>query len=184
VVVIAGAIVLALALGGGDDDPEPKADDKDQPTANCDPCLEGEGYEYELPDGWQDITDQVLADNSNQPTLDTASAWGASVEEGRANVIVEVSSWAFADLDEAASILSDNLSSLGTVEDIEARTIDGEDAAGVLLTRTNENGIEVEQTAYIMRNGDDAVVITASNKSDDDGPDDAYEAIYDSWSWE
>ena len=35
-----------------------------------------------------------------------------------------------------------------------------------------------------MKNGDDAVVITASNKADDDGPADAYEEIYDSWSWE
>ncbi len=54
----------------------------------------------------------------------------------------------------------------------------------MLLTRTNDSGIEVEQTAYIVKNGEDAVVITASNKSDDDGPADAYEKIYDSWSWE
>ena len=182
VVVVAIAVVLALVTSG--DDPEEKADDDGNNTQTCDPCLEGEGYEYELPEGWQNITDQVLEQNPGQPTLDTASAWGESVEAGRANVIIEVSSWTYNDLDDAVGVLSDNLASLsGDIEDLEDRTIDGEDAKGVLLTRTNDSGVEVEQTAYIVKNGEDAVVITASNKSDDDGPADAYEKIYDSWSW-
>jgi hypothetical protein len=184
IAVIAAAVVLALVTSG-DDDPEEKADDDGGNSETCDPCLEGEGYQYQLPDGWQDITDQVLEDNPGQPTLDTASAWGESVEAGRANVIIEVSSWTYTDLDDAVGVLSDNLSTLGgEVEDIDNRTIDGEDAAGVLLTRTNDSGVEVEQTAYIVKNGEDAVVITASNKADDDGPADAYEKIYDSWAWE
>ena len=62
--------------------------------------------------------------------------------------------------------------------------IDGEEAAGVLLTRDNDAGISVEQRAYIVRNGDDAVVITSSHKAGDEGPLDKYEEIYDSWSWE
>jgi hypothetical protein len=182
VVVVALAVVLALVTTG--DDPEEKADDDGTTTQTCDPCLEGDGYQYELPEGWQNITDQVLEDNPGQPTLDTASAWGESVEAGRANVIIEVSSWTYNDLDDAANVLSNNLSSLGgEIEEIEDRTIDGQQAKGVLLTRTNDSGVEVEQTAYIVKNGDDAVVITASNKSDDDGPADAYEKIYDSWSW-
>ncbi len=182
VVVVALAVVLALVTSG--DDPEEKADDDGTTTQTCDPCLEGDGYQYELPEGWQNITDQVLEDNPGQPTLDTASAWGESVEAGRANVIIEVSSWTYNDLDDAVSVLSNNLSSLGgEIEDIDDRTIDGEQAKGVLLTRTNDSGVEVEQTAYIVKNGDDAVVITASNKSDDDGPADAYEKIFDSWSW-
>lgn len=184
-VIVAVVLVVVLSSGGDDDD---KAGDKggggDEQTTTCDPCLEGEGYEYQLPDGWNDITDQVLEDNPGQPTLDTASAWGESVEAGRANVIVEVSSWAYDDLDEAQSILKSNLENLGgDVSDLENRSIDGEEAAGVLLVRTNEAGIEVEQRAYIVRNGDDAVVITASNQSDDDGPLDRYDEIYDSWSW-
>ncbi|HET9420049.1 MAG TPA: hypothetical protein VFO49_02855 [Nocardioides sp.] len=183
VVVVALAVVLALVTSG--DDPEEKSDDNGDTTQTCDPCLEGEGYQYELPEGWNDITDQVLEDNPGQPTLDTASAWGDSVEAGRANVIIEVSSWTYNDLEDAVGILSDNLSNLGgEIEDLDDRTIDGEQAKGVLLTRTNDSGVEVEQTAYIVKNGDDAVVITASNKSDDDGPADAYEKIYDSWSWE
>ena len=184
IAVIAAAVILALVTSG--DDPEEKADDDNGgDTQTCDPCLEGEGYQYELPEGWQNITDKVLEDNPGQPTLDTASAWGESVEAGRANVIIEVSSWTYNDLDDAVSVLSDNLSNLGgEVEDIDNRMIDGEEAAGVLLTRTNDSGVEVEQTAYIVKNGEDAVVITASNKADDDGPADAYENIYDSWSWE
>ena len=105
--MVAVAVVLALVAPCGD---RPRASD-DRPTTTaatsqtCDPCLEGEGYQYELPEGWNDITDQVLEDNPGQPTLDTASAWGDSVEAGRANVIIEVSSWTYNDLDDAVGIL-------------------------------------------------------------------------------
>jgi hypothetical protein len=189
VAVVAGAIVLALVLGDddGDNGGNTASDDQSEQVTGCqgEGCIEGDGYTYELPDAWQDITDQVLKDNPGQPTLDTASAWGKSVEEGRANVIVEVSSWIYTDLGDAEDVLTSNLETLGgTVEDIEDRTIDGEPAAGVLLSRANEQGVDVEQTAYIIRVGDDAVVITASNKAGDDKPQDAYEEIYDSWSWE
>ena len=192
VVVVAGAIILALVLGGDDGDKTPSSSDT-TPTETDDTgggggtagLIAGEGYTYEIPEGWQDITDQVLKDNPGQPTLDTASAWGKSVAEGRANVIVEVSSWTYTDLGDAEDVLTSNLETLGgSVEDIEDRTIDGEPAAGVLLSRANESGVDVEQTAYIIRVGDDAVVITASNKAGDDKPQAAYEEIYDSWSWE
>ena len=190
---IAGVAVATLAIvlvivapwedsnNGGND--EATDGGGDPPT--CEVCLEGEGYQYQLPDGWKEITDQVLEDNPGQPTLDTASAWGKSVEEGRANVITEVSSWSYDDLDDALLVLKTNLGSLGgTIEELEHRTIDGEEAAGVILTRNNDAGISVEQRAYIVRNGDDAVVITSSHKAGDDGPLDRYEEIYDSWSWE
>jgi hypothetical protein len=190
VAVVAGAIVLALVLGGDDGDNHPASSDTPTETGGSESpsgegLISGDGYTYEIPEGWTDITDQVLKDNPGQPTLDTASAWGKSVAAGRANVIVEVSSWTYTDLGDAEDVLSSNLETLGgTVEDIEDRTIDGEPAAGVLLSRANESGVDVEQTAYIVHVGDDAVVITASNKADDDGPQDAYEEIYDSWSWE
>jgi hypothetical protein len=83
------------------------------------------------------------------------------------------------------AVLRTNLATLGgDIEDLENRTIDGEEAAGVILTRDNDAGIQVEQRAYIVRNGDDAVVITSSHQAGDDGPLDRYEQIYDSWSWE
>ena len=190
---IAGVAVATLAIvlvivapwedssNGGNDD----ATDGGGDPPTCESCLEGEGYQYELPDGWNEITDQVLEDNPAQTTIDTASAWGDSVEEGRANVITEVASWSYDNLDDALLVLKTNLGTLGgTLEELEDRTIDGEEAAGVILTRNNDAGISIEQRAYIVKNGDDAVVITTSHKADDDGPLDKYEEIYDSWSWE
>lgn len=185
IAVITLAVVLAVVAPWEDSEDSADDDTSETTTETCDPCLEGEGYQYELPDGWTEITDQVVADNPGQPTLDTASAWGDSVEGGRANVITEVSAWTYDSLDDALEVLRTNLSALGgSIEDLENRSIDGEEAAGVLLTRDNEAGITVEQRAYIVRNGDDAVVITASHKADDDSPLDKYEEIYDSWSWE
>jgi len=187
IVAVTVAIVLALVTSG--DDPEEQADDNsDSGTESCegDRCLQGDGYSYQMPEGWTDVSEEVKEGNDPATAnLDTASAWGRSIAEGRANVIVEVSSWTYSDLDDARSVLSGNLSTLGgTVEDIENRTIDGEEAAGVLLVRDNEAGIEVAQTAYIVKNGDDAVVITASHQSNDDKPEELYEEIYDSWAWE
>ncbi len=187
VVVIAAAIVLAVVAPWEDskDGGEARDPGSSATPAACDPCLEGEGYEYQLPDGWKDITDQVLADNPAQTTIDKASAWGDSVAAGRANMITEVSSWTYDDLDDALSVLKTNLGTLGgTLEDLDDRTIGGKEAAGVLLTRDNDGGVSVEQRAYIVQNGDDAVVITATHKAGDDGPLDRYEEIYDSWSWE
>ena len=37
---------------------------------------------------------------------------------------------------------------------------------------------------FVELSDDDAVVITATNRSGDDKPLDRYEEIYDSWSWE
>ncbi len=181
------AIVLVIVAPWQDSDNSGNDDATDgggDPPA-CEPCLEGEGYQYQLPDGWSEITDQVLDDNPDQSTIDTASAWGDSVAEGRANVITEVSSWSYDDLDDALLVLKTNLGTLGgTLEELETRTIAGVEAAGLILIRDNDAGISVEQRAYIVKNGDDAVVITSSHKADDDGPLEKYEEIYDSWSWE
>jgi hypothetical protein len=187
VVVIGGGIALALVLGNGDSDGD---DDNDSggggTTEACsENCIEGDGYSYALPEGWNDITDQVLEDNPEGGTLDTASAWGDSVAAGRANVIVEVNSWVYEDLTEAKEQLSNNLSNLGgEITDLDNRTIAGEDAEGVLLARSNDAGVDVEQRAYILHIDDNAVVITATHQAGDDAPLDQYEKIYDSWAWE
>jgi hypothetical protein len=195
--LVAGAVALAVAIvlvvvapWDGDDD---KAEDNagtggnGETAGDCDPCVEGDGYSYQLPEGWTDVTDTIPDSGSGAAVLDTASALGGTIEQSRANVIVEISAWVYTDLDEAKETFKTNLeSSLSspTSEEIEGRSIDGEEAVGLRVTSTNENGIEVEQTAYLMRRDDDAIVIYASNEVGDEGPQDAYEGVYDSWSWE
>ncbi len=156
-------------------------------ATECDPCVEGDGYTYQLPDGWTDVSDTIPDSGSGAAVLDTASALGSAIEQSRANVIVEISAWVYTDLDEAKETFMTNLESSLTdpvSEEIEGRSIDGEEAVGLRVTSTNDNDVEVEQTAYLMKRDDDAIVIYASNEVGDEGPKDAYETVYDSWSWE
>ena len=190
VLVIGGGVALALVLANGDSD-----DDGDNggnggggTTEACtENCIEGDGYSYALPEGWSDVSGSFDATEAAGATLDTASAWGESIETSRANVIVEISFWTYSDLEDARDRLTQNLEQSLTEpssEEIDGRTFDGEEATGLRITSTNESGIEVEQTAYLMNRDDDAVVIYASNEVGDDAVHDSYEEIYDSWAWE
>lgn len=187
--VVVGVVVIVVLASGDDGDNEADkgggGNGGETPTA-CDPCVEGNGYQYQLPDGWSEVTD-TLPDDSSGAVLDTAVALGKSIETGRANVIVEISDWVYSDLDEAKERFTSNLQlSLNdpTSEEIDGRTFDGEEAVGIRITSTNEADLEVEQTAYLMRRDDDAIVIYASNEAGDEGPKDAYQKIYESWQWQ
>ena len=134
--------------------------------------IQGNGYSYELPDEWQDISAEVVG-GAPGSTLDSASAWGNSVATGRANVIVEVTdSSSFTDLENARAQLADNLeTNLGaTTTPVANIIIDGEEAAGVTMTRTNDLQLEIMQTAYVTLVGDSAYVITQTNESGDVSP--------------
>ena len=188
VAVFAGLLVAGLLVYADDDfDDDPSGATSTQSSANAPDTevLEGDGYSYGLPDGWQDITDEVVASDPGT-TLDTGSAWGDSIATGRANLIVEVTNaGGVTDLDEARDQLTANLETLGvSPQPVDNRTIGGQEAAGVSITRTNELDVEVLQTAYITIVDDTAYVITTTNEFSDDGPQDAYDAIYESWSWE
>ncbi len=188
VLVVVGVGVLGLVAGSGDSEtdtaPQASASAPGEPAAG--ETLASDGYSYELPPEWQDITASVLADNPGTG-IDSASAWGASIAEGRANVIVEQQeAVGVSDLDTARDQLRANLEASfeADIEELDNREIGGVEMAGLHVVRTNEGGVDVDQTAYITVIDDGAYVITTSRKADDDEPEAAFDAIYDSWSWE
>ncbi|MDQ4052155.1 MAG: hypothetical protein M3237_05570 [Actinomycetota bacterium] len=186
IAVVAGLLVVGLLVSSDDDSDDAGDEEATSSTVPEGDVLRGDGYSYGLPDEWQDITDEVTASDPGT-TLDTGSAWGDSIATGRANLIVEVTeAGGTTDLDDARNQLSSSLATaLGvTPEPIENRTIGGEEAAGLTITRTNELDVEILQTAYVTIVDETAYVITTTNKSGDDAPQDAYDAIYGSWSWE
>ncbi len=193
VLVVVGLAILGLVVAGGDDeasDPTPVASGEATASGSdvemSGDLLEGDGYTYALPEEWQDITESVLADNPGT-TIDSASAWGETIAAGKANLIVEhPSADGVTDLEDARDQLRGNLEASfdAEIEDIDSREIDGVEMAGLHVLRTNEGGVEVDQTAYITLIDDSAYIITTSRRADEDESVAAFDAIYDSWSWD
>ncbi len=188
VLVLVGVGILGLVAGSDDAESGPAAQASEpapSETASGE-SLEGDGYAYDLPDEWQDITESVLADNPGT-SIDSASAWGASISAGRANLIVEhPDAGGVTDLDTARDQLQANLEASfeSEIETLDNREIGGLEMAGLHVVRTNEADVEVDQTAYITLVDDAAYIITTSRKADDEEPEALFDAIYDSWSWE
>ncbi|KAB2809323.1 hypothetical protein F9L07_20000 [Pimelobacter simplex] len=201
VLVVGGVIgIVALANGGGDDkkadDPETTASSTesggtDEPTDKTDTppadALQGLGYYFTLPAGWKDATEDFLAQNPGVTTLDKVAIWGSTFNTARANVIVETQS-AYGSTDPAdlesswKTALSSGDASV-EVTDIDEKTIDGQSAIGVDISRTNDNGVEVSQRAYLVISGDKGYSITVSLKKGDDGVFDKFDEILDGWTW-
>src|SRR5690606_21145751 len=91
VAVVVVLLVVAPWSDDGKDDDNGGDSGGGGTAAECDPCVEGDGYRYQLPDGWQDVTDTIPETASGGAVLDTAAALGGTIESSRANVIVEIS---------------------------------------------------------------------------------------------
>ena len=167
------------------------SDDTGDDTATEEPApdgstLQGTGYSYALPEGWQDISAEVTGANPGT-FIDTAASWGPSIEEGRGNVIVENPAAGGADSAEALEQLRSNFTAQfpdAEIDDTDPRTIGGVEMLGLELTRTNEAGVEVDQEAYVGVVDDVAYIITASSTADDDEAEEQFEQIYVSWTFE
>ena len=197
--IAGGALAALLLLSDSDDDKDDdKAGDKasestsesvsvsptesaSEPAGNL---IQGNGYSYTLPDGWQDATDEA---QGAPGAIDTVSVWGEQLEGGRANVIVETGT-AGGETDPQAlreQWVSNMSGSTGEKpQEIPGTTIDGQDAIGVQFERTNENDVEIVQTAYLVVNDGKVFSIALSGKIGDDDVEQAFEEILDSWTWE
>lgn len=201
-VVLVAGIIGIIAIAGSDDDKSAdegssqsteSTDSSEEPTeseAAVDlggPTVEGTGYEAHLPEGWADDTEAFTAQNPGATTLDRVFIWGATFNSARGNVIVEIqSAYGSSDPNDLAddwktALTSDDDTAFST--DIDERTIDGQTALGVDITRTNENGIEVAQRSYLAISGDTAYSITVSLKDGDDDVLDRFDDILGAWQW-
>lgn len=198
--VLIGVIVLVILLvaGGGlaallllsdsdkDDDENNKADARtsESTSAPAGDLVQGNGYSYTLPDGWNDVTDQAAGAPG---AIDTVSAWGDKLEGGRANFIVESGSSGGEDEPEALRdqwVSNMTGSTGGQPQEIPGATIDGENSIGVQFERTNEKDVEIVQTAYLVVRDGKVYSIAISAKIGDDDAEQAFEEILDSWTWE
>jgi hypothetical protein len=200
VLLVVGGILAAVLLSGDDGkeraDDEPSGGTTSEPTDRTseptDPATEstgaeisGSGYSFELPDAWRDVTADVIAGGQAGAT-DKAVAWGASLEAARANLIVETG---FAQGETDPEAIRDqweaNMTGAtgATPEDNGTETFDGETAIAVKISRTNENGIAIEQFGYLAIHDGDLYSVILSAEKDDEKAQDAFTDILDSWTW-
>lgn len=166
-----------------EEDEETEATEEPAPEGEV---LQGDGYTYELPDGWQDISAAVETQDA-AGTIDSASAAGGSLESSPANVIVESGpAGGLTDLESAREQVATNLGAAagGTPDNIEGRTVGGEETLGLSLTQTNPQGVEAAQVAYVTIVDDTVYVIAFSRAADAESLDEQFDEIVESWSWE
>lgn len=204
--IIGGAVALVLTLGGDDKDDDKSKDDESSQTTEepsedptDDPSEEpsedptdggsgevsGTGYSYDVPSGWTDVTDEM---SSQDPRIDSGITAGSSFQGADANILVEAgSSGGESDPEAARSTLKNNISSSvgATPTDIDNSEIGGAEAIGVRVERTNENGVDIVQIAYLaIQNGNVATVTISSLVEKEKDALAAFEEMSGSWQWE
>ena len=185
VLVLAGAGV-AFALLGVDDDNGKDSAGKDESTLSGEK-LSGEGYTYELPQDWNEATDEAKGQDA-PGTIDTVSIWGEKLDGSQANVIVEASSGVGdADPESLRSTWEKNMSgaSGSSPLDYDGTTIDGEEAIGAKFERETTAGTPIVQIAYLtVHDGTAYSVILSTQQDKADEATQAYDDLLGSWTWE
>jgi hypothetical protein len=173
--VLAGGAVGGILLLGGDDEGGGSAD-----------TIAGDGYSYTLPDDWHDVTEEALSGNP-PGAIDTVSAWGEQFNGAPANVIVEIGpASGVSDPEELRSSWESNMAAAtqATPEQIDGTEIGGETAIGTEIRRSNENGIDIVQIAYLtIHEGNAYSVALSTNADSEDEARGTFEGLLSSWSW-
>lgn len=175
VLVVAGGAIGGFLVLGGDDD-----DDSSNGTSGA--TIEGDGYSYDIPEGWQDASEDGASG-----VIDTMIQVEEPEDGFATNMLVEVHpSQGATDVQALKSTWESNVGGAvdGTPEDIEDTTIDSEDAVG-LRVESNQNGKDVVQFAYLVISGDKLYSIAMSaGANGEDAASDTFQQILDSWSWQ
>ncbi len=178
VLVLAGGATGAALLfsGSGGDD-----------SSDVAGTLAGNGYSYTLPSGWNEVTDEALAGDP-PGAIDTVAAWGQRFNGAPANLIVEVgSAQGTSDPEELRQGWEANMGAVtnSTPKPIDNTTIANETAIGTEIRRSNENGIDIVQIAYLtVHDGNAYSVALSTNAETEDEARSEFEMILNSWSWE
>jgi len=213
-VLIGGGIAAAVALTGDDDDDksakeetsetvdptddatesesespseDPSDDESESPDLPDGDGVSGQGYTYELPEGWIDASDDPSA--AGTPTIDTVIAWGNQLQGSRANMIVETQAAGTAtgpeDLKDTWVQTMTRATGGATPEDIDSITVDGQESIGVRFERDNGSGLEIVQIAHLMVNGDTAYAVTLSFQPQDESRvTEIFDDVIASWDFE
>jgi len=186
--VIAAILIVVLVLAGGATGAALLFSGSDgSDSSDVAGTLAGNGYSYVLPNGWSEVTDEALAGNP-PGTIDTVSAWGERFNGAPANLIVEIGpAQGASDPEELRQAWESTMGAAtnSTPKRIENTTIGDETAIGTEIRRSNENGIDIVQVAYLtVHDGHAYSVALSTNAETEDEARSEFEMILNSWTWE
>lgn len=185
--MIAAILIVVLVLAGGATGAALLFSGSGDDSSDVAGTLAGNGYSYTLPNGWSEVTDEALAGNP-PGAIDTVSAWGERFNGAPANIIVEVgSAQGTSDPEELRQGWEANMGAVtnSTPKPIDDTTIANETAIGTEIRRSNENGIDIVQIAYLtVHDGNAYSVALSTNAETEDEARSEFEMILNSWSWE
>jgi hypothetical protein len=183
--LIATILIVALVLAGGAVGGILLLGDDDEGGGSGD-TITGDGYSYALPEDWHDVTEDALSGNP-PGAIDTVSAWGEQFNGAPANVIVEIGpASGVSDPEELRSTWESNMAAAtqATPEQIDDTEIGGETAIGTEIRRSNENGVDIVQVAYLtIHEGNAYSVALSTNANGEVEARGTFEALLGSWSW-
>jgi len=171
VLALAGIVGAALLLTGDDDS-----------ASSSSETLEGDGYSYAIPEGWEEATSAA----GGTEGIDFVVRADDDVEGFRSNILVEVQP--ASGTTDPESIRDTWEANIGTAvgatpEPIDDTTIDGQTALGVRV-ETTQQGIDVIQVAYLTINDGKVYSIAMSSHADSEAEATGeLDQLLDSWSW-
>ena len=177
---IPGAIagMVALADGGASDGSGDPAPEQSYAMA----ALEGDGYSYAIPTGWEDATD--WAHEVAPRSAESAVTVEQSDHGFGTNVLV--TAWDASGPTGVAEAREDWYTiEYGRLERLESVSLDGEQALGLRWEGRNEAGRLIVQVGYLAFWNDRAysVVLSAPAESEADYLS-TFHDLLDSWSWD
>jgi PsbP len=182
VLALAGGVVGAALMLGGDDSESSGGQTSETSQTSCGETIEGSGYTFAIPEGWDDATSDV------QRTTGIDSAVRAEDEDDgfSRNVVIEVQPAAGAtDPEQIRAQWQTNIGNAvdATPEPIDGTTIDGEDAVGVRV-ETSQQDVDVVQVAYLtIKNGRVYSIALSAHHDVEDSATAEFEQLLGSWSW-
>lgn len=163
-------------------DPTETTETTDAPAGDS---IDGDGYTYAIPDGWEDVSDDPASAQADSAVRvsDPTAAFGTNV-----NVIVGASQCVSAgeDIETGRDCFKQEIEGLvdSPVEELSDITIDGETAIGQTAS-TEQQGETLVFTQYFAAHEDNVFVVTlTAPQSEADAGASALDSIISSWAWE
>lgn len=184
VLAVAGGVAAAVIVSDddGDSSGRPQRETADGIEGRA---LEGTGYAYELPEGWNDITSDARA-NELPKGVDTVSGRGTSFATSGATIIIE--RFRVKEGTSTADVQTSWEKNLAEEKGLKATyvpslDIDGEPALGRQIRRALVGGDAILQVAYLVIHKGHGYSIGLNSAEGDSGAGAAFDQVVSSWLW-
>lgn len=188
VLVIGLAVAIPLFLGQREKG-ERAAADRSEDSQIVDDVVDGDGYRYQLPIGWEDVTDRARAQAEGEVT-DTATAWAPPDGGAPSSIIVEEDRVSRMTLDEFAPAWQRNAQGAipGGVQLVQGDDTTIAGARALTMTALDvpaEFGAQMDLVSFLVSQDDHffAVTFTYPAEGDADGQL-LVERTLAGWEWE